>query len=1258
MKKFILLLSLIALFCQSANAQTGGLNFQGVARNSTGAVLANQKINLKFSILKTTETGAVEYTETKEVTTNAQGIFAVVVGEVNASSFAAVDWKASPKFLKVEMDPAGGTSFASMGTTRLQNVPYAYYANGVNANNIDGTISVAKGGTGATDAAAARTNLGLVIGTNVQAPLTAGTDYLTPSGNAATATKLAAAKKINGVDFDGSTDISITATADASTLSGTVALAKGGTGASTAADARANLGLVIGTNVQAPLTAGTDYLTPTGNAATATKLAVKKKINGIDFDGSNDITIPMVTDASTLSGTVSIAKGGTGATSAATALTNLGAESIANKSTDITADASSLTKYPSVKTVKDYVDTRVITGVSTSTDLNISRINGLVLGRGNGTNISSVAIGNFALSNNSDGDNNVAVGYQALRFNATGDYNSAVGVFALGDNFNGSLNTAIGLGSLRYNDGNNNSAVGVYALNRNTTGSDNVGLGKESGILNTIGSNNTFLGSYSNAGSNNLTNTTAIGNGAIVSASNTIQLGNSAIIDVKTSGTLTAGEITYPKTHGSSGQVLTTTGSGILTWTSISVSNVADASTLSGTIAIAKGGTGATNATTALTNLGAESTANKSTNITLDANSLTKYPSVKTIKDYVDTRVITGVSSSTDLTITSVNGLQLGRGTGSNTSNNIAVGASVLLSNTTGRFNTASGNQALQSNTIGDHNTASGYQALRVNGTGYGNTASGSFALRDNTTGGHNTASGYEALIRNTIGNNNTASGSYALELNITGNFNTASGTNALSRNTTGEFNTASGHASIFSNTTGNYNTASGSGALILNTTGGKNTAIGYQAGSSVTTGANNTFIGSGSDALSNNLSNATAIGNGAIVSASNTVQLGNTAITDVKTSGAITAAGYKTPTGTSSQYLMADGTVSSGVASATSINGLELGRGAGSNPSNVAVGANALRLNTTGVNNTASGLDALQSNTTGFNNTASGAGALSSNTIGIYNTANGVGALSSNTIGSFNTASGFSALFFNTGSSNTAIGHGALLDNTTGNANTASGAGALQKNTTGSNNTASGSSALFSNTTGVQNTAIGYQAGSTNTEGNNNIYIGNGSTGSSATISNTINLGNSSITTLRAQVTSITSLSDKRDKTDIVNISEGLDFVKKLRPVSFTWNTRDKAKVGIKSAGFIAQELLALQKGSNIGDNLDLVSQDNPERLEARYNNLLPVLVKAIQEVNEAKDKELHQLKAEKDKEIDELKSRIQSLEELVNKVLENKKP
>jgi hypothetical protein len=128
----------------------------------------------------------------------------------------------------------------------------------------------------------------------------------------------------------------------------------------------------------------------------------------------------------------------------------------------------------------------------------------------------------------------------------------------------------------------------------------------------------------------------------------------------------------------------------------------------------------------------------------------------------------------------------------------------------------------------------------------------------------------------------------------------------------------------------------------------------------------------------------------------------------------------------------------------------------------------------------------------------------------------------------------------------------------------------------------------------------------------------------------------------LRANVTSITALSDRRDKTNIIPIGEGLEFLKKLNPVSFTWNSRDKAKVGIKSAGFIAQELLALQKQSIIGDNLDLVSENNPEKLEARYGNLLPVIVKAIQEES-----------AEKDKEIKALKERLNALEKLMNELL-----
>jgi hypothetical protein len=184
-------------------------------------------------------------------------------------------------------------------------------------------------------------------------------------------------------------------------------------------------------------------------------------------------------------------------------------------------------------------------------------------------------------------------------------------------------------------------------------------------------------------------------------------------------------------------------------------------------------------------------------------------------------------------------------------------------------------------------------------------------------------------------------------------------------------------------------------------------------------------------------------------------------------------------------------------------------------------------------------------------------------------------------------------------------------------------------------------------------NTAIGYKAGSTLEIGSNNIIIGDSAQASTTTTDNQITLGNSRISSLRAQVTSITALSDRRDKTDIIALGEGLSFLKKLNPVSFTWNTRDKAKVGIKSAGFIAQELLALQKESKIGDNLDLVSQDNPEKLEARYANLLPVIVKAIQEESAEKDKKLN----DQAKEIKALKERLNLFEKRLNQLLEKKK-
>lgn len=200
------------------------------------------------------------------------------------------------------------------------------------------------------------------------------------------------------------------------------------------------------------------------------------------------------------------------------------------------------------------------------------------------------------------------------------------------------------------------------------------------------------------------------------------------------------------------------------------------------------------------------------------------------------------------------------------------------------------------------------------------------------------------------------------------------------------------------------------------------------------------------------------------------------------------------------------------------------------------------------------------------------------------------------------------------TGIGNTAIGHSAMFRNTTGSNNVS--LGGLKFNTTGNQNTALGTNALPANTEGNSNTAVGHQALGTITTGSNNTGIGNGANSSTATVANEITLGNTSITSLRCQVTSITSLSDERDKTDWNYNIAGLNFINDLTPGYFTWNTRDQAKVGIKAAGFKAQQLLSVQEKHD-AEHLDLVSTNNPDRLEARYGNLLPVLVKALQEMS-----------------------------------------
>jgi hypothetical protein len=170
----------------------------------------------------------------------------------------------------------------------------------------------------------------------------------------------------------------------------------------------------------------------------------------------------------------------------------------------------------------------------------------------------NIGLGSFSLNQTTDGKNNIGLGLNALYSNTTGSANIGIGSEAARNAATSSNITAVGMEALRYESGAGNTALGSFA-------------GKPSTNAVYIGTtNSTFLGyntTTSKTAEQTITNSTAIGYGAAVTASHTIQLGNASVTDVKTSGALTTGAVTYPISHGSANQVLSTTGSGTLTWT-------------------------------------------------------------------------------------------------------------------------------------------------------------------------------------------------------------------------------------------------------------------------------------------------------------------------------------------------------------------------------------------------------------------------------------------------------------------------------------------------------------------------------------------------------------------------------------------------------------------------------------------------------------------------------------------------------------------
>ncbi len=112
-----------------------GLFYQAVARNADGTPMANQNISIRFSLHQSSATGAIEYQEVQNVSSNAMGLFTTFFGTGQAviGNFSNIQWGVNAKYLQVEMDING---WQTIGTQQLAAVPYAIRAKEVDAGGL------------------------------------------------------------------------------------------------------------------------------------------------------------------------------------------------------------------------------------------------------------------------------------------------------------------------------------------------------------------------------------------------------------------------------------------------------------------------------------------------------------------------------------------------------------------------------------------------------------------------------------------------------------------------------------------------------------------------------------------------------------------------------------------------------------------------------------------------------------------------------------------------------------------------------------------------------------------------------------------------------------------------------------------------------------------------------------------------------------------------------------------------------------------
>jgi hypothetical protein len=525
MKKLFILI-VITAFAISVFAQSPQkMSYQCVVRNTSGVLVTNHAVGIKISILQGSATGTVVFSETYSPVpqTNANGLLSIEIGSGTpvVGSFASIDWAFGPYFLKIESDPAGGTTYTIAGTSQLLSVPYALYAktaaNGFSGNYndlsdkpliFDGTwvslsgkptlAMVATSGKFADLSSRPTTLAGYEI-----------TDGMSTS-HAANAITTANISNWNTAFGWGNH-------ASMGYVPGKITLSINGTAFDLSANRSWNVGTVTSVGLSLP-----NIFSVSGSPVTA--------------GGTLTATLALQPANRVFATHPSLAGPPSFRSLVATDIPALDWNKIT------TGKPTSLTGYGITDAVAMTGD-QTITGIKTfSSDLIIS---GITVGRGNNAISSNTAIGDHALFSNTTGYYNTANGYStlnknttgyentanghnALYSNTTGFYNTANGAYTLNNNTTGTQNTANGYCALYENTtGSQNTANGYSALNKNTTGYANTANGFNALYYNTTGYINTANGFdalyYNTTGKGN----TANGYAAIYS--NTIGYNNTAI---------------------------------------------------------------------------------------------------------------------------------------------------------------------------------------------------------------------------------------------------------------------------------------------------------------------------------------------------------------------------------------------------------------------------------------------------------------------------------------------------------------------------------------------------------------------------------------------------------------------------------------------------------------------------------------------------------------------------------------------------------